>query len=371
MQQQLAQRQQEASLRRLPGPIEAAADFASNDYLGLARSTALAAKIQQASLVYQGSLHGATGSRLITGNTQLAVALEAELGEYFQAEAALLFNSGYAANQGVLSALLQRGDTVLYDELSHACIKDGCRLSAASRYSFRHNDLDNLKQKLQKASGRIIVVVESVYSMDGDEAPLADLLQLCKEYGAGLIVDEAHSTGLWGPDGAGSCVALGLGSEVLARIHTFGKAMGVHGACVVGSATLAQYLLNFSRPFIYTTALPAHSLLAIREAVRYRQQHPELAEQLFRNVGLFHYALKDTSLLKERVLQGRGPIQGVVLPGNERVRTAARQLQEQGFAIWPILAPTVSAGEERLRICLHSYNSPEEIRRLVEALNQL
>lgn len=368
--QQLAQRQQQGSLRSLPKKLPQT-DFASNDYLGLARSPALAENIKQAGRLYP-TLHGATGSRMITGNLALAEELEQELAIYLQTEACLVYSAGYVANQGLLSALLQRGDTVIYDELSHACIKDGCRLSLADRFSFRHNDPDHLRQKIKRAKGAVVVVVESVYSMDGDEAPLAELVQLCKEYGAALVVDEAHSTGLWGPNGAGSCVAQGVASEVLARVHTFGKGLGVHAACVAGKEVLIQYLLNFSRTFIYTTALPAHSLLAVREAVRYRRQHPELVEQLFRNISLFHYLLLERAeSLHKKFIPSRSPIQAVVIPGNERVRSMARALQAEGFLVWPILAPTVPEGEERLRICLHSFNTEEEINRLIDALYQL
>ena len=371
MDRQLAERAEQGSLRGLPDQLPAI-DFASNDYLGLARSAALAEAIEKAGEVYTLPLHGATGSRMITGNLPLAEALETELATYLQAETCLLFNSGYAANQGLLSALLQRGDTVLYDELAHACIKDGCRLSLANRFSFRHNDLAHLRQKLSRASGQVIVVVESVYSMDGDEAPLRELVEICKEHGAGLVVDEAHSTGLWGPDGAGSCVAQGVAEEVLARVHTFGKAMGVHGACVAGNSILVRYLLNYSRTFIYTTGLPPHSLLSIREAIRYRQQNPGLVEALFRNIGLFHhYVQQQPGNLRSRLLPSRSPIQGLLIRGNEAVRAAARQLQSAGFGIWPIVAPTVPEGEERLRICLHNYNTETEIKSLVEALSQL
>jgi 8-amino-7-oxononanoate synthase len=371
MNQQLMKREQEASLRFLPDQLPAV-DFASNDYLGLTRSGELSRNIRVASEEYPASLHGATGSRLITGNLALSPQLEQELAAYFSAEACLLYNSGYAANQGLLSSLLLRGDTVIYDELAHACIKDGCRLSPANRFSFRHNDVDHLRQKISRAKGQVLVVVESVYSMDGDEAPLAALVELCREYNAGLVVDEAHSTGLWGPGGAGLCVAQGLEQEVLARIYTFGKAMGVHGACIAGQEVLIRFLLNYSRTFIYTTALPAHSLLSIREAIRYRKEHPELMDQLNDNIRLFHNLLKDRGdFLQGRLLPSRTPIQAVLIPGNEQVVKAARALNEEHFMVWPILAPTVPEGEERLRICLHRHNTPDEIRSLVNHLYRM
>ncbi len=368
---QLAQRQLQGNLRKLPQNLPEV-DFASNDYLGLARAEVLAENILQAQKKYHAPLHGATGSRMISGNLPLAEALEQALASFFRAQACLLYNSGYAANQGLLSALLQRGDTVIYDELAHACIKDGCRLSLANRFSFRHNDIAHLQQKIARASGQVVVVVESVYSMDGDEAPLAELVALCKSAGAALVVDEAHSTGLWGPDGAGSCVAQGVENEVLARVHTFGKALGVHGACVAGKEVLIRYLLNYSRTFIYTTALPAHSLLSIQEALRYRQQHPELVEQLFRNIGLFRQLLaQQGNIIQQRFIPGKSPIQALLMPGNRQARASAHALQEAGFMVWPILAPTVPEGEERLRICLHSFNTTTEIQLLVSTLSKL
>lgn len=371
MSRQLARREQEGGTRFLPRQLPNI-DFASNDYLGLARSEELAENIKKASEAYNGSLHGATGSRLITGNSTLTASVEEELAAYLQADACLMYNSGYAANQGLLSVIMQRGDTYIYDELAHACIKDGCRLSPANRFTFRHNKLDHLKQKISRASGQVVVVVESVYSMDGDEAPLADLVEICKQYGAALVVDEAHSTGLWGPDGAGSCVAQGVAAEVFARIHTFGKGFGVHGACVAGSALLIQYLLNYSRTFIYTTALPAHAVLGIREAMRYRIQHPGLMEKLMRNVGLFYsYIEEKGGFLKSHLLPSRTPVQAVLIPGNRRVVEVARFLHRQEYMVWPILAPTVPEGEERLRICLHSYNTEEEIKGLIDLLYQV
>ncbi|EMR04814.1 aminotransferase class I/II-fold pyridoxal phosphate-dependent enzyme [Cesiribacter andamanensis] len=370
LEQQLQKRALHQQLRKLPQEL-AVADFYSNDYLGLARNKKLAERIATAA-GQEVQQHGATGSRLISGNAPLTEAVESELAHYFQAQACLLYTSGYAANQGVLSALLQRGDTVLYDELSHACIKDGCRLSSANRFSFRHNDLDHLRSKLARTSGPCFVVVESVYSMDGDEAPLAALAQLCRERGAGLIVDEAHSTGLWGLDGAGSCLAQGVAGDVLARIHTFGKAMGVHGACVAGSALLIRYLINFSRTFIYTTALPPHAIVSIREAVRFRQQQPQLAEQLFRQVGLFRWLMQEKApQLSRNLLPARGPIQALLVPGSEQAVGAARQVQAKGYGVWPILSPTVPSGQERLRICLHSFNSQPELEGLVDTLSQL
>ncbi len=273
---QLAARQAAGNLRSLRLPEEIV-DFCSNDYLGLARNPELHRRIGEAYARKGEALNGATGSRLISGNSPYAVELETWLASLCKAEKALVFNSGYAANTAILSAVPQKGDTILYDEYIHASLKEGARLSFAGRFAFRHNDLNDLERRLQKATGTVFVVAESVYSMDGDWAPLREMLDLCEKYGANLIWDEAHSTGLWGTDGNGLACEMGLQDRIFARIYTFGKAMGVHGACIAGSQTLINYLINFARPFIYTTALPLHSLVSIREAFHFLdKQFPSL-----------------------------------------------------------------------------------------------
>lgn len=364
----LLRRQENKVLRSLKTNIRGI-DFSSNDYLGLACSQALATRIAAASAA-QAAGNGAGGSRLISGNSSLAEELEAQLARFFKAETSLLFGSGYMANMGILSSVPQKGDTILYDELAHACIKDGARLSMARRYSFKHNNLESLQKRLRIAEGQVFVVVESVYSMDGDQAPLEELAQCCRAYGAALIVDEAHSTGIYGA-GSGLVCALGLEQQVFARIHTFGKAMGSHGACITGDWVLRNYLINFARTFIYTTALPPHSLLSLQAAVAYLQEHIHLAEVLQQRISFFN------SLKKERLLQllpegfipeSNSPIQAIVLPGNERVIAVAARLQQKGYDVRPIVSPTVPERTERLRICLHTFNTEEEIEGLVDAL---
>ena len=356
---QLDDRRRAGNLRRL-SLSEAPTDFCSNDYLGLARNPALHAQIGEAYGRLNHPANGATGSRLISGNSALAVALEDELAGLFRAEATLLFNAGYAANTALLSAIPQKGDTILYDEYSHASLKEGARLSFANRFSFRHNDLDDLERRLQRATGETFVVAESVYSMDGDFAPLRELLDLCDRYGAHLVWDEAHSTGLWGTAGNGIACGEGLHDRIFARIYTFGKAMGVHGACVAGSHVLVTYLVNFARPFIYTTALPLHSLVSVREAFRFLAAHPELPAVLHARIARFRQAAGEHDLLSH-LIPGRSPIQALRVGGNEPTKGLAARLQEAGYDVRPILSPTVRAGEERLRICLHTYNTDEEI----------
>jgi len=357
----LATRQQNGSLRslRVNGTR---IDFSSNDYLGLARSPALRLAIQQADDQFI-SYNGATGSRLLAGQTELADDVETELAHFYQSERSLIFNSGYDANIGLLACLPQKGDTLLTDELIHASMIDGARLSYASRHRFRHNDLTDLERQLRQATGPVFVAVESVYSMDGDFAPLPDLCALCDRYGAALLVDEAHASGVYGPNGEGRVVELGLQDRVLARVHTFGKGLGVHGAAVVGSALLRDYLINFARSFIYTTALPPHSLLAIREAHRLIRRDSDVRQQLIDRLHYFQTQVV-AQLPATRWTNSQSPIQCLLVSGNNEARRMATAGQQAGLDLRAILSPTVPVGQERLRICLHAFNTTDELDRL-------
>jgi 8-amino-7-oxononanoate synthase len=366
LQQHLNERIRAGNLRTLTIKDHPPADFCSNDYLGLARSQTLRRRIEEAAADLPDLPNGATGSRLISGNHRLAEETENHLAQVFRAESCLLFNSGYAANSAILSTVPQKGDLIFCDELIHASLREGARLSYAQRYSFRHNDLGDLEKKIQytrqnNSSGEVFIVAESVYSMDGDFGPLEALLNLCEQYNAHLIWDEAHSTGIWGENGNGLACLVGLHNRIFARIYTFGKAMGVHGACVAGSAILSSYLVNFARGFIYTTAMPLHSLISIRESFAYLAENPALPAVLFERIRLFHQALGRSD---EDAAISQSPIQVLKVGGNEATKTLAAQLQQAGFDVRAILSPTVRAGEERLRICLHAHNSAEEVQQL-------
>jgi 8-amino-7-oxononanoate synthase len=342
-------------------------DFCSNDYLGFAKSSELKGRILEA-YSELGSKNGSTGSRLLTGNSNLAEQVEMELASIFGFESCLVFNSGYSANLGFFSTIPQRGDTILYDELSHACIKDGCRLSLAKPIPFKHNDLADLERKLKNAEGEIYIACESVYSMDGDFAPLESLCDLSHQYNAKLIVDEAHSTGIFGGNGAGLVAQLGLTNQVFAVIFTFGKAMGIHGACIASNLQIREYLINFSRPFIYTTAPSDFDFLSIREAFTYLKENPSAQPTVHRHIELFNASL---SLDRDARYSSQSAIQVILTPGNESAKNVAQELLEKGFDIRPILSPTVKAGEERLRICLHTFNSTEQVISLTQSLNSL
>ncbi len=364
----LQERTQAGNLRKLTLPPSGAVDFFSNDYLGLVTTGALAKLMQPVNSEYHTT--GSTGSRLLSGNSVQAEMLEQMIAGFHKAEAALLFNSGYDANMGLLASITGRNSTILSDELCHASLIDGIRLSAASRkYKFGHNDLTDLEEKLKKytTEGPVIVVVESVYSMDGDMAPLADMLQLCEMYDAQMIVDEAHATGVMGMHGEGLVCALGLQDKIFARVHTFGKALGCHGAAVVGNEVLKQYLINFARTFIYTTALPGHSVHAAYCAYQYLSEHNFSNKPLHELIAYFRTRINETDILGWK--DSRSPIQALVVGDNERSKMLASKLQEAGLQVKPILHPTVPAGMERLRVCLHTFNTKAQVDLLFEKVS--
>ncbi len=358
----LDERTQAGNLRRLTtqrSPI----DFFSNDYLGLATTGALSELMRPDNSDSTGS----TGSRLLSGNSEQAELLEQTIASFHKAEAALLFNSGYDANMGLLASITSRHSTILSDELCHASIIDGIRLSQGSRkYRFAHNDVNDLEEKLRKytTDASVLVVVESIYSMDGDMAPLAEMVKLCEQYHAQLVVDEAHATGVIGTHGEGLVCALGLQDRVFARVHTFGKALGCHGAAVVGSKMLKQYLVNFARPFIYTTALPGHSIHAISTAYQYLSEHSFSNTSLHELITYFRARIAGVEGWKDSA----SPIQALVVGDNQRCKMVAAKLQAAGLEVRPILSPTVPLGMERLRVCLHTFNTGEQIDLLVNTL---
>lgn len=354
MQEVLKERNSASLYRSLQVP-DGLIDFCSNDYLSFARNPCTGDARQLNS--------GSTGSRSISGNSAFAEQLEREIAEFHHAEAALLFNSGYDANLGLFSCLPSRGDTLITDELIHASIIDGCRLSYANRLRFAHNDTRELEKKLRLATGTVFVAVESVYSMDGDMAPLAEIADLCIAYGAQLIVDEAHATGVFGTQGRGLVNACGLEDKIFARVHTFGKALGCHGAAVVGSDLLRNYLINFARSFIFTTALPPQSLLAIQAA--YTRLREEKIDRAYLHDLIRSFRESFVPGAGMELLKSMSPIQSVVIPGAQRAKEIAAGLQSGGFDVRAITPPSVAAGKERLRISLHLHNTPEEISRLL------
>lgn len=355
LESKLEERKENGNLRTLT-INEGLIDFCSNDYLGLSNHPYYSIPDIK---------FGATGSRLITGNCEEAVQAEKKIAEIHKTEAALIFNTGYMANVGLCSALGDSSTMFFCDELIHASTIDGVRLSKAGKIKFAHNDIADLEQKLSSspASLKKIILVESVYSMNGDIAPLKEIVEVANANDALVIVDEAHATGIFGENGAGLVEVLELEESVYCRVHTYSKAMGLQGAAVVGSKLLIDYLINFSRSFIFATALPPIAYKQITIAYNLiRQQENRSALQ--KNIQLFHRLFK--SIPSARL--GVTPIQIISVSGNERAIACSAFLRTQGIYAKSILSPTVANGEECIRVCLHSFNSQQEIKLLFHSL---
>ena len=372
----LEERKHNNALRQLGGASNLI-DFSSNDYLGFAKSSRIYNKTLQRIEDHHIKYNGATGSRLLSGNHKLYDQLEDKIAKFHYVASALVFNSGYDANLGLLSSVAQRGDIIFYDEYSHASIRDGIQLSHAKSYKFKHNDLKNLEKILKHTStssanvqhdnSTIFIVTESVFSMDGDTPDLKTLYKLSQTYNAHLIIDEAHAVGVFGK---------GLVDfPVFARIVTFGKALGCHGAAILGTKDLKKYLINFSRALIYTTGLSPHSVATIKcaydelqhfeSSILEKSQNPKYL--LLKNIEFFKEEIRRLQLHNHFIVSNSA-INCCIISGNENVKSIAKKLKTKGFDVKPILSPTVPQGKERLRFCLHSYNSSAEITEVLELL---
>lgn len=353
------------ALRLLP-PQSDLIDFTSNDYLGFARDQSLYHRADSWLASRGLRQNGSTGSRLLSGNLQLHTEVEEQLAGFYESPAALLFNSGYVANLALISCLPQRGDLVLYDQSVHASIREGLQLCQAKTIKFKHNDLSDLERALQRnRQGTVYLVTESVYSMDGSVPDMEGLNLWVQAHKVRWILDEAHASGVKGPEGRG----LGHGLNVFARLVTFGKAMGCHGAAVLGSEELKAYLVNFARSLIYTTSLPPHALAAIAVVHQALQETAQI-DKLQQQINYFKNTRGHLGL-DALFLPSNTAIQSCVVEGNQRAKQTARALQEAGFDVRPILAPTVPKGSERLRFCIHAYNTKSEIDSVLKALSEL
>jgi 8-amino-7-oxononanoate synthase len=362
----LQKREADLSIRKLTNK-DHLVDFCSNDYLGFSRSALLQHRVEEELKKHHSHKQGATGSRLISGNSEYIEQLEKNISLFHNAKTSLIFNSGYDANIGLFSSVPQKGDIVIYDELVHASIRDGIKMSRAETVAFRHNDLEDLHSKLKMSSLNTYISIESVYSMDGDFAPVKEIISLAKQHHAHIIVDEAHATGLFGTNGGGLVQHFGLEQDVFARVHTYGKAMGCHGAVVLGSEVLKHFLVNFARSFIFTTALPFHSLATIKCAYDILTIHRNKIHKISTLVNLFKNSLKGNE--NAWLMPSESPIQSVVIPGNDRAKLVSAELEKAGFYAKAILYPTVPKGSERIRICIHSFNTEAEVLGLVNKLN--
>ncbi|OXA94875.1 aminotransferase class I/II-fold pyridoxal phosphate-dependent enzyme [Flavobacterium hercynium] len=365
--QKLEVRKRNNSLRQLPS-FNNLIDFSSNDYIGFAKSETIF-KLAHHYLIENDLIqNGATGSRLLSGNHSLYQNAESFIAEFHDVETALIFNSGYDANLGFFGAVPQRNDVIFYDELSHASIRDGIRMSNAKSYKFNHNDFEDLEELILKFQDtNVYIVTESVFSMDGDSPNLEELVALSEKYNCYLVIDEAHTLGVFGDKGEGLLQYLDLHNRIFARIMTFGKGLGCHGAVILGSADLKEYLVNFARSFIYTTGLSPHAVSTILAAYQQLEIEKETIEKLRQNIVYFNQQ-KNLLGLKPMFVRSKSAIQSAIVPGNEQVKQLAQQLQDKGFDIKPILSPTVPEGQERLRFCVHSYNTTEEINEVLELL---
>jgi 8-amino-7-oxononanoate synthase len=356
------------SLRILPQP-NGLIDFASNDYIGFSKSETIFNATHQFLLDHNIKSNGATGSRLLSGNHSLYTETENYIALFHQSESALLFNSGYDANVGFFSAVPQKGDLILYDELCHASIRDGIQLSNARAYKFRHNDFEDLELLIQRNPDTLIyIVTESVFSMDGDCPNIEELITVSEKYNCYLVVDEAHALGVFGEKGEGLIQYLQLQNKIFARIMTFGKGLGCHGAAVLGSDELKSYLVNFARSFIYTTGLSPHSVATILVGYEYLEKDKKALQSLRDNIVFFNQ-VKKMLYLSPLFIRSKSAIQSVIIPGNEKVKSVATALQQNGFDVKAVLSPTVPVGQERLRFCIHSYNSKEEITKVLTLLS--
>ena len=368
----LTERAAQNALRELPLSSNLI-DFTSNDYLGFSKNLSIYEKASKILSDENHKRNGATGSRLISGNYSLYAQVEQKIASFHQVDSALVFNSGYDANVGFFGAVPQRGDVILYDEYIHASIRDGIAMSNAKSFKFKHNSLEDLGNVIRRihvnlpSESEIYVVTESVFSMDGDSPDLQSFAKLCADNGYHLVVDEAHAIGVFGVDGQGLLFDLGIQNQVFAQIVTYGKAMGCHGAAILGSEALKEFLVNFSRSFIYTTGLPPHSVATIMAAYQELTQEKSSRENLQQLISYIHGEVKKQGL-ETVFIPSNSAIHCCLIPNADKVKKVAKNLEKKGYNVKAILSPTVPLGQERLRICLHSYNTIEEIKNLLSIL---
>ncbi|MFO1464084.1 MAG: 8-amino-7-oxononanoate synthase [bacterium] len=349
-------------------------NFSSNNYLGLAEHPVLRAALRSASEEWG---LGSGASRLVTGSQSPVHRLEAALAEFKGTEAALVFNSGYHANLGALSCLVGEGDVIFSDALNHASMIDGMRLGRAKKVVYRHNDMADLRERLraERATAapraQFLIATETVFSMDGDLAPLEELLALAKEFEAWLYLDEAHATGVFGAKGAGLYEAVAhqwRGEERVIQMGTLGKALGCFGAYVAAPRVVVDYLVNRARPFIYTTALPPALAAAALEALRLCVAEPERRAQLQARMTQFHAGL--TRLFPDSAPRVVSPIVPLRTGDSSRALALSRALAEQGLWVTAIRPPTVPEGTARLRVTLMATHTEADLQGLCHALER-
>jgi 8-amino-7-oxononanoate synthase len=339
-------------------------DFSSNDYLALSDHP----RLKEASKRAADSLGAsASASRLLSGDLKIHHQLEDRVAEFKGKESALVFNSGYQANIGIISALYDKGDAVFCDRLSHASIIDAVRQSGAKLFRFGHNDLDHLESLLKKESNKFknrLIVTETVFSMDGDKPALKELADIKDRYNCFLMVDEAHATGIFGRNGAGVVEEQGLTDRIELIMGTFGKALGSFGAYLACSEKIKQYLINFCRSFIYSTALPPSVIAANIEAVNIVRDEPFRRETLLANADYFRNRLREEGF----DVKGSSQIVPLIVADTDRAAHLSRHLQQSRFWVLPIRPPTVPQGQARLRFSLVYHHTRELLEKLADRI---
>jgi 8-amino-7-oxononanoate synthase len=340
-------------------------NFCSNNYLGLANHPALRAAAKEAIDRYG---CGSGASRLISGNMELHEELEKRIAALKGTEAALVFNSGYQANTGILSCLVGDGDTVYSDALNHASLIDGCRLTRARVVVYPHCDVSRLEDEFKTTPhGKKLIVTETLFSMDGDEAPLAEIADLAERFGAMVMVDEAHATGVCGPNGAGVVAKLGLNDRILVQMGTLGKALGGFGAYVAGSGALRELLINCCRTFIFTTSLPPSVLATSIAAIEILEKEPQRRLALWHNCRALRDGLKKIGFT---LGASQSPIQPVIIGDASKCMALSARLLEKGVFCQGIRPPTVPAGTSRLRATVMATHTHEHLHRALEAFEE-
>lgn len=363
-QKKINTRVKEKSLRELKS-VKGMVDFYSNDYLGIARGNEVTEVCKHIVSNFESLPSGGAASRLLGGNHIWVQRCETYLSNFYNSPNAVLFQSGYSANIGLMACIADRHDTIIYDEYVHASIRDGIRLSLAKSYSFKHNNIVDLKKKIKRAQGTVFIVVESIYSMDGDASSIAEIIEAARENKAYVIVDEAHAVGVMGDQGRGLLHMLGLQDDVFLQVVTFGKGLGVHGAAVLCSDKSKEYITNFCRSFIYTTSPSPKSCVEIMAAHEIIKAKDTERADLQENVEYFRNQMQ---LSKYKLIEGSSAICGIKIPGVKEVKKIAEKIQKSNIGVLPVLSPTVPEGSERLRIILHSFNTRKEIDALLKAL---
>ena len=342
-------------------------DFSSNDYLGLSDHPYLIEESKKATQKFGVS---SSSSRLLSGNLDLHRQLEENTAKFKHKEAAIVFNSGYQANLGIISSLYKQGDCIFADRLIHASLIDGILLSGAKNFRFQHNDtshLESLLKKERKKFKNCLIITESIFSMDGDKAPLEELVSLKKKYNAQLFVDEAHATGIFGRNGAGLVEELDLEKEVDLIMGTFSKALGGFGAYLATSKKIVNYLVNTCRSFIYSTALPPGVIAANLASIKLLKDEPVRRIQLLENAAYFRKKLQDQGF----IIKGESQIVPLIIGENTPALKCAKSLQGKGYWVLAIRPPTVPVGQARLRFSLNFYQQREILDSLINELKKI